>query len=130
MPRVDVDARPYRNTTGLHLAVQFHRPEMVEHLLARGADPTIEDDNHNSTASGWAEVCDDGTDAATRVRELISTGRPVSAGSTVAGKDVTDLALGAVRLVQMPASLDERGDLGFQLVEVGLAFAHLSELVV
>ncbi len=70
---VDIDFRPYCNTTGLHLAVQFHRPEMVEHLLARGADPTIEDDNHNSTTKGWAEASDDGSDAAARVRTLLSS---------------------------------------------------------
>ena len=32
----DIDARSYRNTTALHFAIQFQRPEMVRHLLARG----------------------------------------------------------------------------------------------
>lgn len=68
---VDIDARPYRNTTGLHLAVQFHKSAMVEHLLDRGANPTIADDNHDSTANGWAVACDDGTPAASRIRELL-----------------------------------------------------------
>jgi ankyrin repeat protein len=68
---VDIDARPYRNTTGLHLAVQFHRPTMVEHLLDRGASPKIADDEHDSTAIGWAVACDDGTPAAARARELL-----------------------------------------------------------
>ena len=30
---VDVDARPYRNTTALHFAIQFRRHDMVRHLL-------------------------------------------------------------------------------------------------
>lgn len=70
---VDIDARPYHNTTGLHLAVQFHRPAMVAHLLDRGANPTIADHNHDSTANGWAVACDDGTPAASRIRELLDT---------------------------------------------------------
>ncbi|WCO68046.1 ankyrin repeat domain-containing protein [Iamia majanohamensis] len=68
---VDIDARPYRNTTGLHLAVQFHKPAMVEHLLDRGANPMVTDDNHGGTAHGWAVACDDGTPAASRIRELL-----------------------------------------------------------
>lgn len=68
---VDIDARTFRNTTRLHLAVQFHRPTMVEHLLDRGASPTIADDEHDSTPIGWAVACDDGTPAAARVRELL-----------------------------------------------------------
>ena len=34
---VDVDARPYRNTTALHFAIQFRRSDMVRRLLDRGA---------------------------------------------------------------------------------------------
>ena len=30
---VDVDSRPYRNTTGLHFAIQFKKTQMVRHLL-------------------------------------------------------------------------------------------------
>ncbi len=70
---VDIDARPYRNTTGLHLAVVFHQVDMVEHLLARGADTTIEDGNHTSTPTGWAVACYDGSERATQIRTLLGT---------------------------------------------------------
>ena len=60
----DIDARPYQDTTALHFAIQFQRPEMVYHLLDRGASVTIEDANYGSDASGWAQACDDGSDAA------------------------------------------------------------------
>ena len=68
---VDLNARPYRHTTGLHFAIQFHKPDMVKHLLRLGADPTIPDDNHNSDAAGWATACDDGTANSARVVGLI-----------------------------------------------------------
>ena len=67
----DIDARSYRNTTALHFAIQFQRPEMVRHLLARGASVTIEDANFCSDASGWAEACDDGSEAAASIRALV-----------------------------------------------------------
>ena len=67
----DIDARPYQNTTALHLAVQFQRSDMVRHLLDRGASVTIEDANHGSDASGWAEACDDGSEAAASIRALV-----------------------------------------------------------
>ena len=70
---VDVDARPYRNTTALHFAVQFGRVEMVRHLLHRGASATIEDGTHNSDAAGWARACDDGSEAAATILELVGT---------------------------------------------------------
>ena len=71
----DIDARPYQNTTALHFAVQFRRPEMVRHLLDRGASATIEDANHGADAAGWAQACDDGSDAAAEIRALISAAR-------------------------------------------------------
>lgn len=71
----DVDARPYRNTTGLHLAIQFRRPRMVRLLLERGASVTIEDDNHRSDASGWARACDDGSDEAIGIRRMVRSAR-------------------------------------------------------
>ncbi len=71
----DLDARPYRNTTALHFAVQFHRAGMVRDLLDRGASVTIKDANHNSDASGWARACDDGSDAAAEIGALISAAR-------------------------------------------------------
>ncbi len=69
----DIDARPYRNTTALHLAVQFQRCDMVQLLLDRGAATTIEDDTHRSDAAGWARACDDGSESATAVRGLLGT---------------------------------------------------------
>ena len=41
--------------TALHLAAQTNRRPMVELLVARGADPTIEDGIYHSTPAGWAE---------------------------------------------------------------------------
>ena len=67
----DIDARPYQNTTALHFAVQFQRSDMVRHLLDRGASVTIEDANHGSDASGWAQACDDGSEAAASIRALV-----------------------------------------------------------
>lgn len=68
----DIDARPYRNTTGLHLAVQFRKPDMVEHLLELGADPNILDYEYHSDAAGWAAACDDGSSEATHILRLLS----------------------------------------------------------
>ena len=68
---VHVDARPYRNTTGLHFAIQFQRSEMVRHLLDRGASVTIEDANYGSNASGWAQACDDGSDTAAAIGAMV-----------------------------------------------------------
>ena len=70
---VDIDARPYRNTTALHFAIQFRRRDMVQLLLNRGAAITIEDDTYQSNAAGWAHACDNGSEAATAIRELIGT---------------------------------------------------------
>ena len=72
---VDVDARPYRNTTGLHLAIQFRRPRMVRLLLERGASVTIEDHNHRSDAPGWARACDDGSEDAIGIRRMVRSAR-------------------------------------------------------
>ena len=68
---VDIDARPYRNTTALHFAIQFRRHDMARLLLNRGAATTIEDDTYQSDAAGWAQACDNGSEAATAIRELI-----------------------------------------------------------
>ena len=72
----DIDARPYRNTTALHFAVQFQRSDMVRHLLDRGALVTIADANYGSDAPGWAQACDDGSEAATSIRALLSATAP------------------------------------------------------
>ena len=69
---VDVDARPYRNTTALHFAIQFRRLRVVRHLLERGASVTIEDGNHRSDAAGWSKACDDGSQDAAEIRRLVS----------------------------------------------------------
>lgn len=65
---VSIDARPYRNTTGLHFAIQFKQVDMVEYLLASGASVSILDDQYESDAAGWAEVCDNGDSDAERIR--------------------------------------------------------------
>ncbi|MCY4494686.1 MAG: hypothetical protein OXB92_12595, partial [Acidimicrobiaceae bacterium] len=62
---------PLRNTTALHFAVQFQRRDMVQLLLDRGAATTIQDDAHHSDAAGWARACDDNSEPATAVRELL-----------------------------------------------------------
>lgn len=71
----DIDARPYQNTTALHLAIQFQRAEMVRHLLDRGAAATIKDANFGSDASGWAQACDDGSETAASIRTMVGTVR-------------------------------------------------------
>lgn len=68
---VDIDMRPYRNTTALHFAIQFRRLEMVRFLLERGASTAILDDTHGSDAAGWARACDDGSERAGTIRELV-----------------------------------------------------------
>jgi hypothetical protein len=70
---VDIDARPYRNTTALHFAIQFHKLDMVRHLLERGASTTIEDDQYHSNARGWALACDKGAEPSSRIRSLLDT---------------------------------------------------------
>ena len=72
----DIDSRPYRNTTALHFAVQFQRSDMVRHLLDRGASVTIEDANFGADACGWAQACDDGSEAATSIRALLDAAAP------------------------------------------------------
>ena len=72
---VDADTRPYRDTTALHFAIQCNRAGMVRHLLDRGASVAIEDGNHDSDAAGWAHACDDGSEAAVAIRELLGTNR-------------------------------------------------------
>src|SRR5262249_30145070 len=41
--------------TALHLAAQDGLRETAEYLLARGADPTIQDNLYGGVAAGWAE---------------------------------------------------------------------------
>lgn len=72
---VDVDARPYRNTTALHFAIQFDRLGMVRRLLRRGASVTIEDGTFGSDAAGWAEACENGSEDGTAIRRLVSAAR-------------------------------------------------------
>lgn len=67
----DIDARPYNNTTGLHFAILFAKPDMVAHLIERGASTTIEDDNHHSDAPGWANACLDRNPHADNIKALI-----------------------------------------------------------
>lgn len=67
----DIDARPYRNTTALHLAIQFSKPEAVRHLLASGAATDVLDDNHHSDAAGWAAACLSDDPSSQRIAELV-----------------------------------------------------------
>lgn len=71
----DVDARPYRNTTALHFAIQFGRLDTVRHLLRRGASVTIEDGTYGSDAAGWAEACENGNEDGTAIRRLVGEAR-------------------------------------------------------
>ena len=64
---VDIDCRPYKNTTGLHFAIQFRKPEMVKFLLERGASATLRDEVFAADAAGWAAACDDGTDVSAEI---------------------------------------------------------------
>ena len=70
---VHVDVRPYRNTTALHFAIQFRRLDMVRRLLDRGASVSVADGVYGSDAAGWAQACDDGSQAATTIRWLVRT---------------------------------------------------------
>lgn len=70
---VSVDARPYRNTTGLHLAIQFGKRDMVAHLLRAGASTSILDGQYNSDAHGWARACDGGDPTGVAIRALLQT---------------------------------------------------------
>lgn len=78
---VDIDARPYRNTTGLHLAIQFHKPETVRQLLSRGASTNIVDDEFGSDAGGWAAACDDGSPAAESIVAFLANRQASGHGS-------------------------------------------------
>ncbi|MDE2863210.1 MAG: ankyrin repeat domain-containing protein [Chloroflexota bacterium] len=70
---VDVDSRPYRNTTALHFAVQFHRLDMVRFLLGRNANVSIRDDVFGADAKGWAEACRDGGPASGEILRLLES---------------------------------------------------------
>ena len=58
------------DVTPLHLAAWQGHAEVVEALLAAGADPTIRDSKHNGDALGWAEH----SGRADVVRILLGTG--------------------------------------------------------
>ncbi len=77
----NVDARPYRNTTGLHFAIQFHKPETVRQLLARGASTNILDDEFSGDAAGWAAACDDGSPTAHTIVALLADRKASGHGS-------------------------------------------------
>ena len=54
---VAVNARlphPFSPTL-LHQAAHYNHRELVDHLLSRGADPTLKDTQFNGTPAGWAE---------------------------------------------------------------------------
>lgn len=73
---VDIDSRPYRNTTGLHFAILFEKTDMVRHLIARGASTSIRDATHSSDAAGWAQACaDEGTEPG-QIQRLVDAAPP------------------------------------------------------
>ena len=53
---VDVDSRRGDGTTALHQAAFEGNAELVEELLARGADLSLRDAVYDGTPSGWAEA--------------------------------------------------------------------------
>lgn len=69
---VPIDAAPYRGITGLHFAIQFGKPAMVEHLLDCGASTTAVDDEWNATPATWAEVCADDSPERTAITTLLT----------------------------------------------------------
>ncbi len=73
---VDVDSRPYKNTTALHFAIQFRRLEMVRFLLGRGASVAIRDEVFGADVAGWAKACDDGSESAREIYSLVNAAKP------------------------------------------------------
>ena len=59
---------------GLRAALEAD-PGAVNLRVGDDASVTIEDANHGSDASGWAQACDDGSEAATSVRALVGGAR-------------------------------------------------------
>ncbi len=72
---VDINARPYLNTTALHLAILFRNPEAVAGLVERDARTDIDDDQHSSDCHGWAQACLGDDPASQRVAELLEASR-------------------------------------------------------
>jgi len=69
---VPIDAAPYRGITSLHFTVQYAKPHMVEHLIARGASLEARDDEWNATPTRWAEVCNDDSADRTAILQTLS----------------------------------------------------------
>lgn len=69
---VPIDAAPYRGITSLHFAVQYAKPNMVEHLIARGAPLEARDHEWNATPRRWAEVCNDDSPDRTTILQTLS----------------------------------------------------------
>jgi ankyrin repeat protein len=51
---VDVNATPYCRQSALHYAANLGRAEVIEELLARGADVSLLDTQMKQTPAGWA----------------------------------------------------------------------------
>lgn len=51
---VDLNAMPYCRQSALHYAAQMGRAEVIEELLARGADTSVADTQTNQTPAQWA----------------------------------------------------------------------------
>lgn len=53
---VDINAPATQNMRALHQAAFYGHEELVDMLLARGADPSLTEDLYNGTAAGWARA--------------------------------------------------------------------------
>jgi len=51
---MDVNTAPFRDQTALHFAAQLGRTDVLDELLARGADVRIVETQFNGTAIDWA----------------------------------------------------------------------------
>jgi ankyrin repeat protein len=72
---VDIDSRPYLNTTGLHLAIQFRKPRIVKYLLATGASTETRDGQYNGDVRSWAAACGDGSPESAEIVALLNESR-------------------------------------------------------
>ena len=53
---VDINVPAAQNMRALHQAAFYGHEELVDMLLARGADPSLTEDLYNGTAAGWARA--------------------------------------------------------------------------
>ncbi len=70
---VAIDTAPYRGITSLHFAVQYAKPDMVDHLVACGASLEARDREWNATPLRWAEVCVDESSERRAILDTLSS---------------------------------------------------------